>query len=130
MADVFSRSKRSWIMARIRGTDTAPEIFVRTLLRRAGFKFRVHCAELPGRPDIVLPRHRTAIFVNGCFWHSHSCQRGRIPRSNRTYWEKKLARNASRDKLNAVQLKKLGWKRVVVWACEIDHNWVMRRLRK
>ena len=82
MADVFSKAKRSWLMGRVRGKDTLPERRVRSFLHRHGFRFRLHESSLPGKPDVVLPKHRTVVFVNGCFWHGHNCKDGRRPRSN------------------------------------------------
>jgi DNA mismatch endonuclease (patch repair protein) len=119
MADVFPKSKRSWIMARILGKDTQPERAVRHLLYSNGFRYRLNVSGLPGNPDLVLSRYRTAVFVNGCFWHAHKCQKGRVPKSNRAYWSKKLKRNVERDARNKKCLKKLGWKVVVVWSCEL-----------
>ncbi len=121
-------------MSRITGKDTQPEIVLRRFLHARGFRFRLHRKDLPGCPDIVLPRYRTVIFVNGCFWHSHSCKDGRRPRSNREYWNEKLERNARRDARNARKLRVLGWKRIVVWACQVKdlarlEGRVIRRLK-
>lgn len=120
MADTFTRQRRSEIMGRIRSTDTRAELAVRSLLHRAGFRFRLHSKSLPGKPDIVLPRRKTVIFVHGCLWHGHeNCRRGRRPKSNIEYWNRKIDRNLSRDAANAELLKALGWKRIVVWECEL-----------
>jgi DNA mismatch endonuclease, patch repair protein len=121
--DTFSREQRSEIMKRIRSVDTRAEIVVRSLLHRAGFRFRLHNKQLPGKPDIVLKRYRTVIFVHGCFWHGHAdCREGRRPKSNTEYWNRKLDRNLSRDAANAERLQELGWKRIVVWECELKNK--------
>jgi DNA mismatch endonuclease (patch repair protein) len=106
-------------MSRIRGKDTKPERVVRSLLHREGFRFRLHVRELPGRPDIVLPRHRAVVFVHGCFWHRHpGCPRAFTPSSNVEFWQKKLAANPPRDAANEKALRETGWRVVVVWECE------------
>lgn len=116
-------------MSCIRSVDTKPEIVVRSLLHRMGFRFRLYVKGLPGRPDIVLPKHKTVIFVNGCFWHRHGCGRFRMPKSNVDYWEDKFDKNVARDKRNISSLKALGWKVIVVWECEItDMKRLMDRL--
>jgi DNA mismatch endonuclease (patch repair protein) len=120
VTDTFTRQRRSEIMGRIRSTDTVPERTVRSLLHRAGFRFRLHSKTLPGKPDIVLPRYNTVVFVHGCLWHGHeNCRRGRRPKSNTDYWNRKIDRNLTRDAANAEILKSLGWKRIVVWECEL-----------
>jgi DNA mismatch endonuclease, patch repair protein len=120
--DTFTRKQRSDIMRRIRSTDTRAELVVRSLLHRAGFRFRLHDKQLPGKPDIVLPRYKTVVFVHGCFWHGHKgCKEGRRPKSNTEYWNRKLDRNLRRDVANAKRLRKLGWKRIVVWECELKN---------
>lgn len=110
---------RSANMARIRSTDTKPEILVRKALHKLGLRFRLHMRGLPGRPDIVLPKHRTIIQVKGCFWHGHTCPDGRIPNTNREYWVPKLQRNTERDKSNDRKLRRLGWSVHNVWECRI-----------
>jgi DNA mismatch endonuclease (patch repair protein) len=118
-------------MSRIRGKDTEPEKRVRSLLHTRGFRFSLHRKDLPGKPDIVLPRYRTVVQVQGCFWHGHSCREGRRPRSNREYWNAKLDRNKRRDALNARLLRRLGWRRIVVWECEVKKvDSIGRRLTK
>lgn len=114
-------------MSRIGGKNTAPEIAVRRFLHARGFRFRLHRKDLPGRPDIVLPKYRTAILVHGCFWHGHTCKDGRRPRSNQDYWNAKLERNAKRDAKNARQLRALGWKRIVVWECQATDERLLER---
>lgn len=116
--DVFTEKKRREIMSRVKNRNTRQELLVRSLLHRLGYRFRVHRGDLPGTPDIVLPKYRTAIFVNGCFWHGHSCPRGRLPASNRDYWKAKINTNIARDRQNYKSLARLQWKTIVVWACE------------
>ncbi len=122
MTDVFSPEKRSWVMSRIRGKHTKPELTVRSLLHRLGYRFTVNGPrnkKLPGKPDIVLPKHRTVVFVHGCFWHAHpGCRGYRIPKSRTVWWEKKLTGNAARDVLRQAELRQAGWNVVVVWECE------------
>ena len=106
-------------MRRIRKTDTKPELIVRRLMHSMGYRYRLHRRDLPGTPDIVLPRHRKVVFVHGCFWHQHDCALGRKkPRANPDYWHPKLARNVERDKACRRQLEEMGWKILVVWECQ------------
>jgi DNA mismatch endonuclease (patch repair protein) len=119
MTDVFSKSKRSEIMRAIGQKNTKPEITVRRVLHRMGFRFRLHRADLPGTPDIILPRHRKVIFVNGCFWHSHEgCTRAILPQTNRYFWERKIQQNKLRDRKKMEELEKSGWKPIVIWQCQ------------
>ena len=118
MADIYSRKRRSDIMGRIVSKDTLPEVKVRSVLHRMGYRFRIHRKDLPGKPDIVLPKWKTIVFVHGCFWHGHDCCEGHIPKTNSSYWAPKLERNRKRDLENAEKLDKLGWKRIVVWECQ------------
>ncbi|NJC88149.1 MAG: DNA mismatch endonuclease Vsr [Desulfuromonas sp.] len=119
MADVFTQAKRSWVMSRIAGKHTKPEKIVRKLLHSAGFRFRLHNRTLPGKPDIVLKKYKTVIFVNGCFWHQHSgCSRATAPSSNAEYWKNKLLNNVDRFEMQKYKLESLGWRVVVVWECE------------
>ena len=120
MADHLSVKKRSWNMSLIRSANTKPEIAVRKILHSLGFRFRLHKKNFPGKPDIVLKKHKTAIFVHGCFWHQHKgCKRSNIPKTNKSYWVTKLERNKKRDALHKKELKKMDWKTIVVWECEI-----------
>ncbi len=119
MADFVSPDKRSKIMRGVKQANTKPELAVRRALHKLGFRFRLHRNDLPGRPDIVLPRFKLAIFVNGCFWHQHpGCKEGRLPRSNEEYWTPKLKRNIERDLEKTTALEQLGWRVNVVWDCE------------
>jgi len=119
MVDRISPEHRSWNMSRIRGADTRPEIAVRSLLHRMGYRFSLHRKDLPGKPDIVLPKHKTVIFVHGCYWHRHPrCQFAYTPKSRIDFWQKKFDDNVARDKRNLRDLKKLGWHVATVWECE------------
>ncbi len=127
--DFVSKEKRSAIMRGIKGKNTRPEVLVRSILHQAGYRFRLHRKDLPGRPDIVLPRYHAAIFVHGCFWHQHKkCGEGRLPRSNRAFWKRKFTANALRDKRALQALAKLGWKTFVVWACDTHDPEALKNL--
>ena len=130
MTDIVGSKRRSELMAGIRGRDTAPELAVRRVAHRMGLRFRLHRKDLPGRPDLVFPRHRLAVFVNGCFWHRHTgCRFSHIPKTRTEYWADKFARNADRDARNEEELRNLGWKVLVIWECEVeDRRSVERRL--
>jgi len=121
MTDVFGKAKRSEVMSRIRGTNTAPEIAVRSILHRLGFRFRLHSKNLIGRPDIVLHRWKTVVFVHGCFWHRHkNCRFAYTPKTRNTFWEAKFAANVARDKRVARELVREGWRVIVVWECRLS----------
>jgi len=120
VTDVYGPEKRSAVMRRVKGKDTAPELLVRRLLWRLGARYRLHRADLPGKPDIVLPGRRLAVFVHGCFWHGHDCARGaRVPKANRDYWIAKVGRNRSRDSGSRAALAALGWRVETIWECEL-----------
>lgn len=132
---MLSKARRSWNMSRIRGKNTTPEMAVRSMLHKMGYRFRLHVKipvpeniKFPSRrrfiiPDIVLPKYKTAIFVHGCFWHRHKgCKRCTIPTNRRQWWLKKLNGNADRDKLHQKTLRKLGWKTIVVWECKMRRH--------
>ena len=117
--DTRSKEKRSEIMAAVHSKDTGPEMLVRRYLWSKGMRYRVHAANIPGRPDIAVRRHKLAIFVHGCFWHGHEgCPRGRLPKSRLDYWGPKIDANKKRDVAVAEQLKREGWHQVVVWECQ------------
>ena len=120
MSDIFSQTKRSDIMSKISRKDTQPEILVRMFLFSKGFRYRINVKTLPGKPDIVLPKYKTIIFVNGCFWHGHNCKKGKLPSSNTDFWKEKISNNKSRDAKNSDLLVKLGWKVIIIWQCEIS----------
>ena len=127
--DVVSAATRSRMMSGIRAHNTRPELLVRKLLFASGFRFRLHRRDLPGVPDIVLPRHRLAIFVHGCFWHQHpGCSLAKMPASNRTFWKEKLGRNLQRDRYNSEKLVALGWRVLVVWECSTRVHVLAARL--
>lgn len=128
--DVFSPEQRSAIMAKVHGRDTKPEVLVRSLIHRMGFRFRLHDKQLPGHPDIVLPRHRKVVFVHGCFWHQHAgCPHAARPSSNVAYWDKKLDGNMRRDRANLEKLEALGWRVLVIWECQTrDRDRLLRDL--
>lgn len=111
-------------MARVKAANTSPEVAVRRLVHGLGYRFRLHRRNLPGTPDLVLPRHRTVVFVHGCFWHQHNCRRGRRqPATNQAYWIPKLARNVERDAAARNALEELGWRVLTIWECQIgDFN--------
>jgi DNA mismatch endonuclease (patch repair protein) len=118
--DIFTREKRSWIMGRIRSKNTKPEIIVRSVLHRMGFRFSLRRKDLPGHPDIVLARHKTAVFVHGCFWHRHKgCKTSSMPKSRTSFWKKKFDKNIRRDRKNKCELRKLDWKVIVLWECQV-----------
>lgn len=131
-ADVHTPEQRSRNMAAIRSANTAPEIKVRRLLHARGFRFRLHRGDLPGKPDIVLPRYRTAIFVHGCFWHRHSCRYGAPrPSTNAQFWNQKLGSNVERDRRNCRALREAGWHVITVWECETrDEGQLNRRIER
>lgn len=116
--DKLSPAVRSRVMAAVRGKNTRPEMIVRSLLHHLGLRFRLHDKKLPGTPDIVLAKHKTVVFVHGCFWHCHSCSRGAVPKSRTEIWLPKLAANKVRDRLHRRALVSLGWRVVTVWECE------------
>jgi len=120
MADRISKERRSWNMSRIRGKDTKPELLLRSMLHKAGYRFRLHRKDLPGKPDIVLPKYRTAIFVNGCYWHRHKgCPNATTPKTRPEFWEAKFKDTVERDKRNVAELESLGWNVVTVWECKL-----------
>jgi DNA mismatch endonuclease, patch repair protein len=120
MADVHTPAQRSFNMSRIRGRDTKPERVLRSLLHRAGLRFRLHRRDLPGKPDIVLPKHRAVVLVHGCYWHRHpGCRYATTPATNVPFWRQKFAGTVERDRKGEMALKALGWRVFVVWECDI-----------
>lgn len=119
MTDTFSPIQRSAVMRAVKSENTAPELKVRKAAHALGLRFRLHRSDLPGKPDLVFSRKKTALFVHGCFWHGHDCPRGaRRPKTNSAYWEAKISRNARRDAAHICQLAHLGWTSLVIWECE------------
>jgi DNA mismatch endonuclease, patch repair protein len=124
--DSLSPERRSWNMSRIRSTDTAPERIVRSVLHSLGYRFRLHKRSLPGRPDIVLAKHKTVIFVHGCFWHRHQgCRFCYTPKSRTDFWSEKFDANKVRDRKRTQDLKDLGWRVLTIWECETKHQEVL-----
>jgi DNA mismatch endonuclease (patch repair protein) len=136
MADVFTPEKRSEVMSRIRGRDTKPELALRSMLHRLGYRFTVHAPNnrlLPGKPDLVLPKLRTVIFVHGCFWHGHEhCPHFRLPKSRRAWWKQKIHGNRERDLRNENTLREAGWHVVTIWECALKtaaaREWLENRM--
>lgn len=119
--DIFSPEKRSEVMSKVRSKDSKAEIKVRSALHAAGFRFRLHRKDLPGTPDILLPKHRLAIFVHGCFWHRHEgCPRASTPKSNKVFWEMKFNQNVERDNKARMALEKMGWRVLIIWECSVN----------
>lgn len=117
MGDFLTKDERSALMSRVKGRDTSPERYVRRAIWAAGFRYRLNVRELPGAPDLVFRRYRTVALVQGCFWHSHSCPKGRRPTSNQEFWSHKLDGNVTRDAANHATLRELGWKVFLIWEC-------------
>ncbi|MGM9822221.1 MAG: very short patch repair endonuclease [Muribaculaceae bacterium] len=120
MADVLSKEQRQKCMSHIKSKNTKPEVLVRRFLFANGYRFRLYRKDLPGKPDIVLPKYKTVIFINGCFWHGHSgCKYATIPETNREFWSNKIFGNVERDKVTFSSLEKMGWRVIVIWQCEL-----------
>ena len=129
MADLLTKARRSWNMSRIRAKDSEPELRVRSALHLAGYRFRLHSKLLPGTPDLVLPKLRTVVFVNGCFWHRHAkCRLSYLPKTRQDFWNNKFRENVARDRRVRNQLRKLGWRVVTIWECEATSpkRWLRR----
>lgn len=123
MPDLLSPEHRSWNMSRIKGKNTQPEVILRSLLHREGYRFRLHDTKLPGRPDIVLPRHQTVILVNGCFWHRHqNCRFATTPGTRQEFWQEKFDRTVERDRRKQHELELLGWRVLTVWECDLKKS--------
>ncbi|MDD2003630.1 very short patch repair endonuclease [Pseudomonas putida] len=129
MADRLSSQRRSWNMSRIKSRDTSPELAVRKVLYRMGFRYRLHSPAVPGRPDIVLKRFKAAIFVHGCFWHRHpGCKFAYVPKTRVEFWTKKFEANVRRDETVKKQLSDLGWKSLTIWECETKSSETIEHL--
>ena len=122
MVDTLTPAERSALMARIRGVDTKPELAVRRALHAQGYRYRIHVRELPGRPDLVFAKRRTAVFVHGCFWHRHGCKRTSTPKSREDFWQSKFDANVERDRKNEALLLHDGWRVFVAWECEVERD--------
>lgn len=120
--DTLTPHERSRLMGRIHSKNTKPEIAIRSMLHRMGYRFRLHRKDLPGKPDIVLPRHRKIILIQGCFWHGHNCRLASKPKSNKAYWGPKILANQARDARNLEALADLGWSVLELWECEIKNS--------
>lgn len=127
----MTSEQRSRVMRAVKGKDTGTEMTVRRIVHSMGYRYRLHRKDLPGKPDLVFGPRRKVIFVHGCFWHGHTCKRGdRIPRENRHYWTKKIARNKERDKEHVSALEAKGWKVLVIWECETkDTEWLRKKVQ-
>ncbi len=123
MADVHSKETRSFNMSRIRSKDTKPEMLVRRFLHKNGFRYRLHVKDLPGKPDIVLPKYKTVIFIHGCFWHGHEgCKYYVVPKTRTEWWINKITRNKEVDSESKIKLESMGWKVREIWSCELKSN--------
>jgi DNA mismatch endonuclease (patch repair protein) len=124
MADVHSKETRSYNMSRIRSKDTKPEMVVRKFLHKNGFRYRLHVKDMPGKPDIVLPKYKTVIFIHGCFWHGHEgCKYASIPKTRAEWWAEKINRNIQNDANTEVALKVADWNIITIWQCQLKNNW-------
>jgi DNA mismatch endonuclease (patch repair protein) len=132
MADSLTKERRSWNMSRVCSKNTKPELFVRSILHCSGYRFRLHNLNLPGKPDIVLAKYRTIIFVHGCFWHRHkNCKDATVPKSRTEFWLQKFSQNVERDEKARLALSQLGWKVLVVWECEtLQPDLLLNRLKQ
>lgn len=127
--DNVDKATRSWVMSRVHSKNTTPELKVRKALHAAGIRYRLHPKGLPGSPDLVLPKYRTVVFVNGCFWHWHGCKRSRMPVANREYWEHKIARTVERDRVALQELEADGYRVETIWECQLAAD-IQELLRK
>lgn len=127
MTDNLTPAQRRINMQSIRSRDTLPELYIRKFLHRLGFRFRTHASSLPGKPDIVLPKYKTVVFVHGCFWHRHGCKRTVSPKTRSDYWISKFARTQQRDLQAVTALRRSGWKVITVWECELAQSAILKR---
>ena len=122
MTDVHDQQTRSYNMSQIKARNTKPELFVRKSIFSKGFRYKLYDKNLPGKPDIVLPKYKTVVFINGCFWHGHkNCQKFVLPKSRSEWWLRKITANITNDKKNIALLQKMGWKVIVVWECQLNN---------
>ena len=129
MADHLSPERRSWAMSRIKSKNTSPELRVRAILHRLGYRYRLHVGKMPGNPDIVLPKHRTVLFVHGCFWHRHpGCPRSSVPKTNTAFWVRKFEKTESRDREADIALRQQGWMAVTIWECHTKNGQTLENL--
>lgn len=117
MADIVSGKKRSEMMSGIRGSNTRPELIVRSILHKKGLRFRLHDKRLPGKPDLVFPKYHAVVMIHGCFWHGHNCHLFKLPSSNTPFWQEKISGNKTRDERDTKALNGLGWRVLIVWEC-------------
>jgi DNA mismatch endonuclease, patch repair protein len=130
MPDPLSPEQRSLLMSKVRGKNTGPEILVRRLIFAMGYRYRLHATTLPGTPDLVFPSRRKCIFVHGCLWHRHGCALDRPPKSRRDFWEAKLQGNKERDSKRQSELRKLGWRVLVIWECQLKRSNLRSRIQR
>lgn len=131
MPDTLTQEQRRRCMSHIRSKNTKPEILIRHELFCRGYRYRINVSKLPGKPDIVLPKYKTVIFINGCFWHGHEgCKHFVLPKSNVEYWKSKIFRNQQRDKETILKLQQLGWKVVIIWECEINKSQLLQTINQ
>jgi DNA mismatch endonuclease Vsr len=128
--DHLTPAARTELMSRIKSRDTRPELMVRSIIHRLGYRFRLHRKDLPGTPDLVFPSRHKVIFVHGCFWHGHTCKRGKRPTTNATFWGDKISQNRKRDRRVATLLTNEGWQVMAVWQCEISDSDLPTRIKR
>lgn len=119
LVDIVDAVTRSRMMSGIKGKNTSPELIIRKALHARGFRFRIHTAHLPGKPDLILPKYKAAIFVHGCFWHGHDCRYFKTPKTRTEFWMSKIEKNKSRDEIQVVKLNEAGWRTLIIWECAI-----------
>ncbi|PJD93376.1 MAG: very short patch repair endonuclease [Legionella sp.] len=129
MPDIVDQLKRKEMMAGIRNKDTRPEMIIRKELFAKGYRYRLHQKELPGKPDMILPKYRAAILINGCFWHCHDCHLFKWPQTRREFWENKILSNKARDEINRISLLQAGWRILIVWECALKGKTKLDRVR-
>jgi DNA mismatch endonuclease, patch repair protein len=131
MADIHDKSTRSYNMSKIKSKDTKPELLVRKFLHANGFRYRLHVKQLPGKPDIVLPKYKTIIFVHGCFWHGHEhCKEAALPKTRTEWWNNKITKNKVSDKINVEKIRSMGWKPIIIWSCTLKTSIIEQQLLK